>query len=42
MNTAQKKAQLIYSSGMEVQDIYKDLPDPTLVNKKDDVYTVCL
>ena len=42
-NAARKKAQLLHLAGMEVQDIYEDLPDPGPVNEEeDDVYTVCL
>ena len=38
-----KKAQLLHLAGMEVQDIFEDLPDPGPVNaEEDDVFKVCL
>ena len=37
------KAQLLHLAGMEVQDIYEDLPDPGPLNAdQDNEYVVCL
>ena len=42
-NASRKKAQLLHLAGMEVQDIYEDLPDPGPVNAdQDNEYIVCL
>ena len=43
MNPSRKKAQLLHLAGMEVQDIYEDLPDPGPLNAdQDNEYVVCL
>ena len=42
-NPSRKKAQLLHLAGMEVQDIYEDLPDPGPLNAdQDNEYVVCL
>ena len=42
-NPSQKKAQLLHLAGMEVQDIFEDLPDPGPINAdEDNEYVVCL
>ena len=42
-NAGRKKAQLLHLAGMEVQDIFEDLPDPGPVSaEEDDVFKVCL
>jgi len=39
---SRKKAQLLHLAGMEVQDIYEDLPDPGPLNAgQDSEYVVC-
>ena len=43
MHASRKKAQLLHLAGMEVQDIYEDLPDPGPVNAdQDNENIVCL
>ena len=40
---SRKKAQLLHLAGMELQDIYEDLPDPGPLNAdQDNEYVVCL
>ena len=42
-NASRKRAQLLHLAGMEVQDMYEDLPDPGPVNAaEDNEYVVCL
>ena len=42
-NPSWKKAQLLHLAGMEVQDIYEDLPDPGPLNAdRDNEYVVSL
>ena len=42
-NPSRKKAQLLHLAGMEVQDIFEDLPDPGPINAdEDNEYVVCL
>ena len=42
-NAARKKAQLLHLPGMEVQDIFEDIPDPGPVNaEEDDLFKVCV
>ena len=42
-NPSRKTAQLLHLAGMEVQDIYEDIPDPRPLNaNEDNEYVVCL
>ncbi len=42
-NASRKRAQLLYLAGMEVQDIFQDLPDLGPINaEEDNEYVVCL
>ena len=42
-NPSRKTAQLLHLAGMEVQDIYEDIPDPGPLNaNEDNEYVVCL
>ena len=41
-NNARKKAQLLHLAGMEVQDIFEDLPDPGPAPEDDNEYQVCI
>ena len=42
-NASRKRAQLLHLAGMEVQDMYEDLPDPgQVIAEQDNEYVVCL
>lgn len=42
-SASRKKAQLLHLAGMEVQDLFQDLPDPGPINAElDNEYVVCL
>ena len=42
-SASRKTAQLLHLAGMEVQDIFQDLPDPGPINaEQDNEYVVCL